>query len=133
MSYRPQLWEAAFNTAMNHPLIGHGFHAEFQFNVVPGWPLSDPHNVELAVLLELGAVGLGLWGLMYACAFWKAIEYRRDGEYLAASTMLVYGLVAGMSEGSSYLSRPNESWFLIWLPLSLMAALSINKRLSLKH
>ncbi len=36
-----------------------------------------------------------------------------------------YGLVAGMTEGGSFLSRPNEHWFLIWIPLALVAAFTV--------
>jgi hypothetical protein len=46
--------------------------------------------------------------------------------------LVVYGLSAGLSEGSNFFSRPNENWFLIWIPLSLVAALSISQRLQSK-
>ncbi|MNM97785.1 hypothetical protein D3C81_1103000 [compost metagenome] len=90
--------------------------------------MSDPHNVELAVLLELGLVGLLFWLLMYGYGLWRCFAQRRQREFQIASAMLVYGFGAGLTEGSSFLSRPNESWFLIWIPLSLVAALSISQR-----
>jgi hypothetical protein len=40
-------------------------------------------------------------------------------------------MACGLTEGSNFLSRPNENWFLIWIPLALVAALSAAKRVDL--
>lgn len=133
LSFRPQLWSEAIRQASEHLWIGHGFDSKFVFNIEGvGLTLSDPHNVELAVLLELGLVGLSLWLLMYGLILLRCLQQRHQGTFQLASALVVYGLAAGLSEGSNFLSRPNESWFLIWIPLSLVAALSISQRLQSK-
>jgi O-antigen ligase len=130
LSFRPELWESALSQVSGHLGLGHGYGSEFSFTI-PGvasaW--SDPHNVELAVLLELGLVGLGLWVLMYGLAIARCLKYRNLPAFKLASSLLVFGLAAGMTEGSNFLSRPNESWFLTWLPLSLVIGLSLQQRL----
>lgn len=127
MSFRPELWSEAIRQASEHFWIGHGYGAEFAFKVVGlGRTLSDPHNVELAVFLELGIVGLALWLAMYVIALIRSLS--RHTCLQLASALAVYGLAAGLTEGSNFLSRPNENWFLIWIPLSLIAALSISLR-----
>ncbi|MCY1269795.1 O-Antigen ligase [compost metagenome] len=129
VSFRPQLWSDAFSQAMQHPWFGHGFDSRFTFHAKGlGISMSDPHNVELAVLLELGLVGLLLWLMMYGFGIWRCFSQRQHKGFTVASAMLVYGIGAGLTEGSSFLSRPNESWFLIWIPLALVAALSISQR-----
>lgn len=133
LSFRPQLWSEAIRQASEHLWIGHGFDSKFVFNIEGlGWTLSDPHNVELAVLLELGLVGLSLWLLMYGLILLRCLQQRHQGKFQLASALVVYGLSAGLSEGSNFFSRPNENWFLIWIPLSLVAALSISQRLQSK-
>lgn len=133
LSFRPQLWSEAIRQASEHLWIGHGFDSKFVFNIEGvGLTLSDPHNVELAVLLELGLVGLGLWLLMYGLILLRCLQQRHQGKFQLASALVVYGLSAGLSEGSNFFSRPNENWFLIWIPLSLVAALSISQRLQSK-
>jgi len=128
-SFRPELWAEAIRQALQQPWIGHGYETEFSFYIPAiGYPLSDPHNVELAVLLQLGIVGLGLWLIMYAVTFFRCATQRHNGSLQLASSLMVYGLAAGLTEGSNFLSRPNESWFLIWIPLSLIAAISSNLR-----
>ena len=133
LSFRPQLWSEAIRQASEHLWIGHGFDSKFVFNIKGlGWALSDPHNVEPAVLLELGLVGLSLWLLMYGLILLRCLQQRHQGKFQLASALVVYGLSAGLSEGSNFFSRPNENWFLIWVPISLVAALSISQRLQSK-
>jgi hypothetical protein len=47
---------------------------------------------------------------------------------IIASTWLIFGIGAGLTEGGGIISRPKEHWFLLWIPLALIAALSINQR-----
>lgn len=131
MSYRPELWSDALRQAGQHLWLGAGYESKFEFHI-PGIdsPLHDPHNVELAVLLELGLIGLCLWSLMYAFALLRCWRLRAQPHFQIASALLVYGLCAGMTEGGNFLARPNESWFLIWIPLALLSALSIRYRQS---
>lgn len=128
-SFRPQLWTEALRQALDTPWAGHGYNSSFVFNIPEHHGLlSDPHNVELAVLLELGIIGLALWSLMYLLSLVRCLQLRHLPNFQVASALLVYGLAAGLTEGSSFLARPNESWFIIWIPLALIAALSITQR-----
>ncbi len=129
VSFRPQLWGDALGQAAQQLWFGYGYDSRFTFHAEGlNLSMSDPHNVELAVLLELGLVGLLFWLVMYGCGLWRCFSQRQHSGFKIASAMLIYGLAAGLTEGSSFLSRPNESWFLIWIPLSLVAALSISQR-----
>ncbi|WP_256660901.1 O-antigen ligase [Pseudomonas sp. DY-1] len=129
VSFRPQLWSNALGQAAQHLWLGYGYDSRFTFHAEGlGLSMSDPHNVEIAVMLELGLVGLLFWVVMYGCGLWRCFSQRQHGGFKIASALVIYGLAAGLTEGSSFLSRPNESWFLIWIPLSLVAALSISQR-----
>jgi len=129
LSFRPELWSDAIRQASDHFWIGHGYGAEFGFDIAElGFTLTDPHNVQLAVLLELGIVGLALWLLMYLLAFFRCLSQQHHASLQLASALVVYGLAAGLTEGSNFLPRPNENWFLIWIPLSLITAISISLR-----
>lgn len=128
-SFRPELWTEALRQALQQPWVGHGYEAKFSFFIPAiGYPLSDPHNVELAVLLQLGIVGLSLWLIMYALVFFRCMTQRHHESMQLASALIAYGLGAGLTEGSNFLSRPNESWFLVWIPLSLLVAISSHLR-----
>ncbi|WP_073266461.1 O-antigen ligase family protein [Phytopseudomonas punonensis] len=128
-SFRPELWGDAWRQAGQHLWFGAGYDSKFEFDIPGiGYLLHDPHNVELAVLLELGLIGLGLWAIMYALALVRCLQLRAQPQFQIASALLIYGVCAGLTEGGNYLSRPNESWFLIWIPLALLCALSIRNR-----
>lgn len=129
-SHRPEIWSKTLQQIMEAPWLGKGYGSPLAIWVPDlGQTLSDPHNVELAVVFELGVIGLLLWCLIYAAALAPCIRHRASAEFSIASALLIYGLMAGMTEGSNFLSRPNESWFLTWIPLALIASLSIRKRL----
>lgn len=128
-SYRPELWSEAIRQAIDQLWLGGGFDSKFLYEVPgTGLVLSDPHNVELAVLMELGLVGLGIWAVMYGLLFWRCLEERNNAAVQITSALVVYGIGAGLTEGGNFLSRPNESWFLVWIPLALCCALSIQRR-----
>ncbi|WP_242443175.1 O-antigen ligase family protein [Pseudomonas sp. LFM046] len=130
LSLRPQIWQSALEQVSGFLWLGHGYGSDFQFQIDGVRNIwSDPHNVEIAVLLELGLIGLACWLLMYGMAFANCLRLKELPSIKIASCLMVYGLAAGMTEGSSFLSRPNESWFLIWIPLAIVVSLSIQQRL----
>lgn len=129
VSFRPQLWMDAIDKASGHLWLGGGYDSRFIYDIPGvGMLLHDPHNVELAVLLELGLIGLIIWSVMYAFVFYSCLKFKSNASVQIGSALLVYGIGAGLTEGGNFLSRPNESWFIIWIPLALCCALSVTLR-----
>ena len=123
LSYRPQIWAEALRQIAEHPLIGHGYEHPLRIHIDGiDYPFWDPHNMSLSVLYQGGLIGLGLWLALYLTALITSWRRRSNLAVFICSAPLVYGLVAGMTEGGSFLSRPKEHWFLIWIPLALLAA-----------
>lgn len=124
LSYRPEIWSEAMRQILERPWFGHGFGTPLfiKLSEIP-YPFRDPHNLTLAVLFDGGIVGLFAWVAIYATAFSMVWKSRKHPWAIICSATLVYGLVAGMTEGGSFLSRPKEHWFLIWIPLALVAAI----------
>lgn len=124
LSYRPEIWSEAMRQILERPWFGHGFGTPLfiKLSEIP-YPFRDPHNLTLAVLFDGGVVGLFAWVVVYATAFSVIWKCREHPWAIICSATVVYGLVAGMTEGGSFLSRPKEHWFLIWIPLALVAAI----------
>lgn len=131
LSLRPQLWALTLQEVSLRPWLGYGYDAYIMLEI-PGVTekFPNPHNLLLAVLRQQGIVGLTLWGLMYAAAFVSAWRYRRDPAVLIFAVTVVAGLVASLTEGMSYLSRPKEHWFLVWIPFAFLTAALIRRKLN---
>lgn len=129
LSYRPEIWHQAWQQIAEHPLFGHGYGHPLLIKIEGfDYAFTDPHNLLLAVLFSGGLVGLGIWLLLYGVVMRFAWRNRNDIFILAASTALVFGFIAGLTEGKAFISRPKEHWFLIWIPLSLLAAACMRKK-----
>lgn len=127
VSYRPAIWQEALRQIQASPWFGLGYGHPQVFRVEGlDFALADPHNIELAVLFCGGVVGLTLWLLIYGYAMSYAWQQRRQPAVLIASTLVVFGFVAGLTEGEAFFSRPKEHWFLIWIPLALLASTRLN-------
>lgn len=129
LSYRTDIWTIALHQIADMPWMGHGYGAplSIQLTSIP-YPFSDPHNLTLAVTYAGGVIGLGLWLLLYFSAFKISWHQRKEPWVLTCAATAVYGFVAGMTEGGSFLSRPKEHWFLIWIPLALLAEAASRNR-----
>lgn len=123
LSYRPSIWAEVLRQLQASLWFGLGFtHPQVFWIEGLDQALADPHNIQLSVLFDGGVVGLTLWLAMYAYAMVYAWQRRDQPSVLIASTLVVYGFVAGLTEGNAFFSRPKEHWFLIWIPLALLAA-----------
>ena len=86
-----------------------------------GQAFADPHNLLLAVWFSGGIVGLVLWLLLYATCAYFIWKNRNNSLVVLAAATIAFGFAAGMTEGKSFLSRPKEHWFLLWIPFSILA------------
>lgn len=120
-SYRPDIWSEAWALANQQLWFGHGYDHKLLLKLEDsGLAFNDPHNIELAVLLAGGLAGLALWLALYGIAAVYSWRNRHNSAVLVASALLVFGFVAGLTEGRDFLSRPKEHWFLIWIPFALL-------------
>lgn len=123
VSYRPQIWLESWRQIQEAFWFGYGYSADMTVVVKHAdgsdFVLADPHNLTLGVMYQTGLVGALLWLAMYAYAFVAAWRWRQYPWVVVTASTVVFGFAAGMTEGSSFLSRPKEHWFLIWLPLAL--------------
>lgn len=129
LSYRPEIWNQAWLQISERLWFGHGYDHAMIF-WVEGFKhaFADPHNMELAILFSGGVIGLCLWLTLYLTAILFAWRNHTDTLTAMASAALVFGFTAGLTEGNSFMSRPKEHWFLIWIPFSLLAASWVLKR-----
>ncbi|MGR3887078.1 O-antigen ligase family protein [Pseudomonas sp. 1152_12] len=127
-SFRFELWTLTLQRIAEHPLIGHSFNAELSLVLANGFQLVEPHNFALGVLYYVGIIGFIPWVFMLGWGLYKGLKERAQPLFILGSALLAYGIGAGLTEGGGILSRPKEHWFLLWIPLALLAGLSIAQR-----
>ena len=129
-SFRLDIWRMALELIAQRPFIGHGYEAPLAFDVPQvGYTLSEPHNFALGVLYYVGIIGFIPWVFMQVWGLYSSWRHRVNPLFILASAWLVYGIGAALTEGGGILPRPKEHWYLLWIPLALIGALSISQRL----
>ncbi|WP_202369960.1 bifunctional O-antigen ligase/aminoglycoside phosphotransferase family protein [Pseudomonas sp. MWU318] len=127
-SYRLEIWQKVLHMIADHPWIGHGYSASLAVDPGNGVSFQEPHSFALGVLYYVGIIGLLPWLFFLLWGLLSSRRQRVQPLLIIASTWLVFGIGAGLTEGGGIISRPKEHWFLLWIPLALIAALSINQR-----
>lgn len=124
-SHRFEIWRLSWHMFLEHPWLGHGYDAPMSVDVGIGYVLSEPHNFALGVLYNVGLAGLVPWLGMLAAGLYCGWKHRTQPLLVLGSALLLFGIGAGLTEGGGILSRPKEHWFLLWIPLALIAALDL--------
>ncbi|WP_282356092.1 O-antigen ligase family protein [Pseudomonas sp. PS01303] len=127
-SYRLEIWQLVLRMIAEHPWIGHGYSATLSVDPGIGVNFQEPHSFVLGVLYYVGIFGLLPWLFFILWSLLSSWRQRVQPLLIVASTLLIFGIGAGLTEGGGIISRPKEHWFLLWIPLALIAALSINQR-----
>lgn len=135
MQEADSLWRALFWKAILHlwsqsPLFGVGFGYDFM-RVQPfltGTPgeRGDPHNSYLAIGARMGAVGIGLIVVLFACYFLMVLRTSRrgDAQARALSSILLaeFVAVAAFASMNVTLEGPFEGG-LLWMMIGMGMAL----------
>ena len=109
---RLNIWTFAADHIQTHPFRGWGLDASRTFGLAI--PLH-PHNAELQVWLELGAIGAALAGVFFCWLAYGAVrlaERSRGEAAMAAGSLVSYLVIGGLSFGI---------WQEWWLALGALA------------
>jgi len=127
-SFRFELWGMSLQRIAEHPWIGHSYDSELYLTLADGNELREPHSFALGVLYYVGIIGFIPWIFMLGWGLYKGLKERVQPLFILASSLLAYGIGAGLTEGGGILSRPKEHWFLLWIPLAIITGLSMAQR-----
>lgn len=127
-SFRLELWSMSLRLIAEHPWIGHSYDSELFLTLADGDQLREPHSFALGVLYYVGIIGFIPWIFMLGWGLYKGLKERAQPLFILASSLLAYGIGAGLTEGGGILSRPKEHWFVLWIPLAIITGLSLAQR-----
>ena len=106
---RPAIWSVYLSLATLHPWVGVGFGRSVPsktYDLIDNEPLkridrhafSHAHNVVLSLTLQVGLVGLAVWGwlhfrLLRSALRWARVRGRREKAWAAAAVALVLAML----------------------------------------
>lgn len=123
-SLRPELFHLGLEQLAQHPWLGIGVDTPYWLTVQSsGATYEHAHNFYLHLAIELGIVGLVLWGLLSGLAVWRAWSMRYTLQGRAVCALFCFGCIALITDGTGPWVKPREEWFSIWLPIFLAFAL----------
>lgn len=124
LSYRPEIFQASLDMAMQNPFLGLGVGTDYRvvtFNYPEGF--DHTHNGFTHVAVELGLPGVLLWVGLWLSAFHIVWQHRFSAEGRLVFGTLVVSLAALQFDAASLWGTPRAEWFIVWLPLALTLAL----------
>lgn len=127
-SSRPDIWQEALPTAMQKFWFGYGLDGSWPPLVVAGSKFDHPHNVFLYNFLEGGIVGFSLILLVLVAAFVVVISDRKKNANSTLLALLVFAVLANMTDGTRLVSNPGCQWVYFWLPVFLVGAYWANSK-----
>lgn len=125
---RTDLWEELLRYIGQRPVLGYGLGGFWgarhvrEIYLSQRWPVAEAHSTYVEQLLDVGAIGLGLYVAVMAGALWRAalrLKASHDGVHGFMLCVLVYFLVAGFFETMQ--PNPSLPTFLLFWTLGHLA------------
>ena len=125
LSYRNVIWLELLSRSLEHPLFGIGYEENARIIIPDVDVFHHAHNSWIDILYYGGLIGLSL-----AIWHWLLLlrSFSRDIDILPLYLWLAYGCICLFSNGSSLLTRPDQQWFMYWVPAGIRAALVMSRR-----
>jgi len=131
LSYRDIIWKDSINLSLQKPWFGYGLSSSFEF-FLPGlertnWvssTVSHSHNFILSTWLYSGVLGVFLIVAIIYQALKVCWLYKKE-HFSILGVIILFGVFCLLTNGSYPISRPNERWFVFWIPLAFIVANSI--------
>lgn len=125
LSYRPQIWSAYLERAMNALIIGEGYFSDprtFVYAPPMIGLVPDAHSGYFGTLRDGGLIGLGLLLATFAAALFRGIQSAwRGAGYLSLALGFEF-MAFLMTDTDRLISRTGGQWLFVWLPLAIIVS-----------
>lgn len=125
---RHLIWQAWFEQLHDFWLIGVGAGVKFEFTFPAGTPqagqsFTSAHSLYLQLWYQYGIVGILLFVALLISLLWKGWTCRAQPLARLGLALLVFAMVAMVSEVHSIFLRPSPFWVVFWLPVGILLGL----------
>ncbi|GFZ87085.1 hypothetical protein GCM10011408_02170 [Dyella caseinilytica] len=132
MSYRPQIFERAWELIRAHPWHGLGMGSHYEIRVDDQiWTHS--HNAFTHNAIMLGIPAAVLWVVMWLIVGWRGWLFRHVATGRCLLALWVFATVAFQFDAPELMQKPSVEWLMGWLPLAISMGLAWRVRDSQQH
>lgn len=124
---RQLIWAAWFERLPSFWLFGSGAGHKFDFTFPDGFRVNQAHSLYLQFWYEYGVVGIGLFVALLLSLLRKGWQCRDQSLAKLGLALLVFAMVAMVSEVHSIIMRPNPYWVVVWFPIGILLGLKPSK------
>lgn len=120
---RDQIWQHWLSLLPSFWLSGVGAGADMHFTFASGSKVIHAHSLYLQLWYEYGVVGLVLFLALLASLLWKGWVCRADPLARLGLALLVFAMVAMVSDIYAIFHRFSPYWVVFWLPVGILLGL----------
>lgn len=120
LSNRDQIWQ---NWLLHLPgfwLWGSGAGADLYYRFANGYEVIHSHSLYLQLWYEYGVVGITLFASLLLSLLWKGWQCREQPLARLGIALLVFAMVAMVSDVYAVFHRPSPYWVVFWFPVGIL-------------
>ena len=117
---RDLIWNYYFSVLDNFWLWGAGAGTEFYFKFPNGFEVIHAHSLYLQLWYEYGILGISLFVALLLSLLWKGWQCREQPIARLGLALLVFAMVAMISDVYAVFHRPSPYWVIFWFPVGIL-------------
>lgn len=127
---RDQIWSHWFSLLPEFWLAGRGASADLPFTLAGGSSVIHAHSLYLQLWYEYGIGGPLLFIGLLLSLLWKAWQCREQPLARLGAALLVFAMVAMVSDIYAIFHRPSPYWVVFWLPVGILLGVQKPERVA---
>lgn len=127
---RELIWGNWISQFSDFWLIGRGAGAEIVFLAPNGTSFTHAHSLYLQLWYEYGVIGIVLFIFLLVSLLWKAWQCREQPLARLGAALLVFAMVAMVSDIYAIFHRPSPYWVVFWLPVGILLGVQKPERVA---
>lgn len=120
LSNRDQIWHNWLVHLPEFWLWGSGAGADLYYRFVGGYEVIHAHSLYLQLWYEYGLFGITLFAALLLSLLWKGWQCREQPLARLGIALLVFSMVAMVSDVYAVFHRPSPYWVVFWFPVGIL-------------
>lgn len=123
LSNRDQIWASWLARLPDFWLFGAGAGTDMYFRFANGFQTYHAHSLYLQLWYEYGIIGILLFASLLLSLLWKGWCCREQPLARLGIALLIFAIVAMVSDIYAIFHRPSPYWVVFWFPVGILLGL----------